>query len=438
MPLPVRSLAVLQNWDCQGCTACCRQYHVSVTPEERARIEAQGWDKEPDLQGVPLFVRSGGWFSSSYRLNQRDGGACVFLGPDNRCRIHDKYGAAAKPLACRIYPYVLVPAGDHWKLGLRFACPSAAEDRGRPLADHLAEAREYAAVLEQREATAAVAGPPPPLQKNQSVPWNDFGRIVTAVSKLLADPDDAVERRWRKVLFVVEMLRKTTFDGKGDAKKAVTGGRLSELLHVLSLAAEDEAPADPSEVPPPGWVGRTVFRPLAALYVRKDTGPDRGTAQSSAVGRLFSAVQFARGKGHVPRTHAAVPEATFDVGEKPLGELSDKTTVLLARWSRVKVESGQFCGPTNFGMAVWDGLESVAAAFAAAMWLARVLASDGFRRAELDKTSGRDVDAAVELAVRIVDDNFGFNPLVGKRQKSALKLLRNRGELSRLVAWYGR
>ena len=45
----------------------------------------------------------------------------------------------------------------------------------------------------------------------------------------------------------------------------------------------------------------------------------------------------------------------------------------------MKVESGQFCGPTNFGLPVWDGLESLAAAFAAAMWLARVLAPGGGR-----------------------------------------------------------
>src|ERR671923_280380 len=80
MPLPVRPLPVLQNWDCPGCTACCRQYHVSVTPEERARIEGQGWDEDPDLAGVPLFVRTGGWFSTGYRLNHRPDGACVFVG----------------------------------------------------------------------------------------------------------------------------------------------------------------------------------------------------------------------------------------------------------------------------------------------------------------------------------------------------------------------
>src|SRR5262245_6463957 len=365
MPLPVRSLTVLQNWDCQGCSACCRQYHVSVSPEEMKRIEAQGWADEPDLRGVPLFVRSGGWFSgSSYRLNHRSDGACVFLGPDNRCRIHARHGAAAKPLVCRIYPYSLVPAGDHWQLGLRFACPSAAADQGRPLADHLSEAREYAAVLEAQSGTEAIAAPPPPLQGSQSVSWSDLFRIVAFVSKLLADSRDSVERRWRKVLFLVSTLRKATFDGGGDPKKAVTGGRLSELLHVLSQAADDEVPVSSTEVPPPGWVGRMVFRQLVALYSRKDIGPDRGPAQAGMVGRLFSAVRFARGKGRVPQVHAAMPGATFADADRPLPGLSDRAASLLTRWARVKVESGQFCGPTNFNLAVWDGLETLAAAFA--------------------------------------------------------------------------
>lgn len=430
MSLPVRSLTVLQNWDCQGCTDCCRQYAVSVNAEERARIESQGWSQEPDFQGVRLFARSGNWLAGySYRLNHRADGACVFLGPDNRCRIHVKFGSAAKPLACRIYPYALVPAGDHWKLGLRFACPSSVEDRGKPLADHLSEARDYAAALEAEASTAAIAVPPPPLQGSQSVPWGDLFRITAALSKLLADEADTVERRWRKVLFLVATLRKARFDGRGDPKKAVTGGRMSELLHVLGEASGDEVPVSPDEVPPPGWVGRMVFRPLAALYARKDTGPDRGSAQSGPFSRLFAAVQFARGKGRVPQTHAAVPKGVrFADAEKPLGPLGDEASALLARWARVKIESGQFCGPSNFGLSVWDGLETLAAAFPAAMWLARVLVA-----------GGRPTDEAVRLAVRIVDDNFGFNKLLGGvRQKFALRLLGSKGELPKLVAWYGR
>src|SRR5689334_21654642 len=180
MPLPVRSLNVLQNWDCAGCSACCRQYHVPVTAEERARIDALEWDALSDFDGLPFFVRASR-FSSDYQLNHKPDGSCVFLGPDNRCRIHAKHGAAAKPLACRIYPYSLIPAGDHWKLGLRFACPSAAADTGRPLADHLPEAREFAAALEADATTAAITVPPPPLQKGQPATWGDFFRITTAV-----------------------------------------------------------------------------------------------------------------------------------------------------------------------------------------------------------------------------------------------------------------
>jgi lysine-N-methylase len=62
------------------------------------------------------------------------------------------------------------------------------------------------------------------------------------------------------------------------------------------------------------------------------------------------------------------------------------------------------------------------------MWLARVLSAEG-----------RPLDESIVLAVRIVDDNFGFNRLLGSvRQKFALRLLAARGELPKLVAWYGR
>jgi lysine-N-methylase len=439
--MQVRSLPVLQNWDCHSCGDCCRSYAVPVTADERRRIEGQGWEALPEFAGVPFWVRRGGEFY----LNHRADGACVFLGPDNLCRIHGKFGSAAKPLACRIYPFLLVPAGDHWNLGLRLACPSAAENKGRPLSAQLADAREYAAFFESTTAQEKLKAGPPPLAGSTVVPWGDVARIAAAVSKLLADERDPFERRWRKVLFIVSMLRKATFDGGGDPKtrrgdrgetaggsphrRAVTGGRLSEMLHVLGEAAGDEEPKTAAEVPRPSWVGRTVFRQLAAVYARKDHGAEKGTAQRGPVGRVWSAVKFAAGRGRVPKLHAALTDAaTFAAGETPLGALSDATVSLLSRWHRMKVESLQFCGPPNFGLGVWEGLESLALTFPAAMWLARVLVAGGMP-----------VDAAVTRAIRMVDDNFGFNPLLGSaRQKFALRLIANRGDLPRLVAWYGR
>ena len=379
----------------------------------------------PEFAGVPYFVKRG----REFYLNHRADGGCVFLGADNLCRIHGKFGSAAKPLACRIYPFLLVPAGDHWNLGLRLACPSAAENKGRPLSQQLADAREYAAFFESTAAPGALTAPPPPLYGAQVVPWGDIGRIAAAFSKLLAEESDPFERRWRKVLFIVAMLRKATFDGGGDPRKAITGTRLSEMLQVLADAAGDEEPESATDVPRPGWVGRTVFRQLVAVFSRKDHGAREGTARRGPISRFAAALKFAAGRGRIPKVHLALPDAaTFAAGEIPLGPLSDNAAALLARWHRLKIESLQFCGAPNFRLAVWEGLESLAVTFPAAMWLARVLVA-----------GGDTLDAAVTRAVRMVDDNFGFNPLLGAaRQKFALRLLANRGDLRRLVAWYGR
>src|SRR5205823_9000165 len=40
MSFPIRHLPVLQNWDCHVCGTCCKEYLVTITDEERKRIEA--------------------------------------------------------------------------------------------------------------------------------------------------------------------------------------------------------------------------------------------------------------------------------------------------------------------------------------------------------------------------------------------------------------
>ena len=74
MPMPVRHLPMVQNWDCHGCAHCCRDYRVPVTEEERQRILAQGWDKDPDLGDLPVIMVSGPWWRRRYRLSERGNG----------------------------------------------------------------------------------------------------------------------------------------------------------------------------------------------------------------------------------------------------------------------------------------------------------------------------------------------------------------------------
>src|SRR5262249_59322906 len=90
-----RPLPLAQNWDCHAGGTCCKEYRVAITDEERRRIESQGWEKEPDFAGVPLFTHQGPPWARTPQLNHRADGSCVFLSANGRCRIHEKFGAEA-------------------------------------------------------------------------------------------------------------------------------------------------------------------------------------------------------------------------------------------------------------------------------------------------------------------------------------------------------
>jgi lysine-N-methylase len=419
MPLPVKPLPVVQHWDCHACGDCCKTYHVRVTVPERARIESQKWDADPAMAGVVPVVHDPAF--GGHRLNHRADGSCVFLDPDNRCRIHDKFGRAAKPMACRIYPFVLVPAGDHWRAGVRFGCPSAAADKGRPLPAHAKELAEYAGLLEADAGAGVTTVPPPELKPGQSVAWPDLLRFVAAIDDRLADTSTPLERRLRQVIALADLCKKSKFD-------SLSGSRLREFLQIVSTAQAEDVPADPVAVPRPGWVGRTVFRQTVALYARKDNGPHSGVAARGRWTRVKSAFRFAVGRGAVPKLHGLIPDTTFAAAEEPAGPLSAASDALLTRYYRVKVGSVQFCGPNYYRRPFWEGLDALLLTFPAVMWLSRVFTTPGLTR-----------DEAVQLAVRTVDDHFGYNKLLGTaRQAWAVRALAERGEISRLVAWYGR
>lgn len=416
MPMPVRSLPVLQNWDCHGCSDCCRTYAVPVSADEKQRIEQQGWEADPDLKGVALFTTVKGNTS----LAHKPGGGCVFLGPDNRCRIHAKFGSAAKPIACRAYPFVLIPTGDHWRVGMRFTCPSVAANDGRPMAAHAKDAAAYAAELEPRGG-ATPHLPPPPLQGGQTVPWPDLSRFVICFVGVLSKADRPMEWKLRHLLALTKQLRMLVYD-------KVTGPRLTELLDVLAeAAAEDVPPAE--QVPPPGWVGRTVFRQLGAIFSRVDLGPNRGTmTEGGWFRRMLAGYRFAWGSGRIPRVNGLLPPGVrFEAGDQPAGPLPPEAEQLFVRYFRIKLESFQFAGPINFHLPFWVGLDSLVLVFPLTLWLARLLT-----------TADRSRVAALELALRVVDDSYGFNALLRGKLASGLRNLNLKDELPRLVAWYGR
>src|SRR5262249_14431575 len=51
----------------------------------------------------------GGLWPAMHYLTRREDGSCVFLMPDNRCRIHAELGAEAKPDVCKLFPWTVTP-----------------------------------------------------------------------------------------------------------------------------------------------------------------------------------------------------------------------------------------------------------------------------------------------------------------------------------------
>jgi lysine-N-methylase len=418
MSMPVRNLPVVQNWDCQSCGNCCRELQVHISDEERRRIEDLGWDEVEELRGRRLFVRDGWWWARRTRLNHRPDGSCVFLGKGNRCLIHERGGPEAKPLACRLYPFVLAPAGSHWRVGLRFSCPSAADNEGRPLSERATELGQYTRLIEQCQDFEGANVPPPPLQRGQRVDWADLARFAQALVDLLEDRRDRVERRLRKCLALATLCRQARFD-------KVSGGRLVEFLRVVREELEREVPVDPADVPRPGWVGRVLFRQALNIYLRKGQGENRGPATRSRLAMFRAGWRFARGRGPVPRLNALIPETTFERIEAAADPLPESAQVVLERYYVVKVNSLQFCGPLNFDLGFWDGLASLALTFPATLWLARAV--EGPR------------EQAVARSLGVIDAHFGYNPVFRTRRlRFVQRTLDGRGELEKLIAWYGR
>ena len=131
MSLPLRSLPILQNWDCHSCSDCCR-IEAAVTDEEKDA--SKGWTSPAigklrqargSRAGLGPVRRLGAETSPRRQL-------CVFDGRQSLPAAR-ALRRPAKPFVCRLFPFLLIPAGDHWRVGMHYSCPSAAENKGRPL-----------------------------------------------------------------------------------------------------------------------------------------------------------------------------------------------------------------------------------------------------------------------------------------------------------------
>jgi lysine-N-methylase len=395
---------------------------VELGDDDLRRLREQRWDRHLDYRGVRITRRKG-WLDRRRVLAHRDDDACVFLSLEGLCRIHQQFGEAAKPLHCRLYPFLRVPEGEETTLTVRRGCPSAVLGRGRPLAEHLPHLREIWAL----ESPSGSHPEPPPIAAGLDLDWPATSLLLERLEQLMADSERPLAGRFRSGLELCRGLEVLAAESTSGGAGAGVEMRLEALS---SAAAESRAALPEPMAPSPDASDR--FRQIVLEYLLflppRDQRPDGSGGLGplrSRLRTLRAAFAFHRGRGWVPRLARDQPDARFEELERPLGSLEGSVERPIEEHFLAAFATRSFALPGR--RAIVDSFRRQALAFAVIGWLLRALA--------LDREPSVDRVVAILSAVNWRHDTEAFSSAY---HADRLRGLAASGGLDDLVAWYGR
>jgi lysine-N-methylase len=436
MPSPGLLLPVFQNWACHNCGGCCREHVIGITAEEKQQIEAQGWSAADGVpEDSPLFVP----LAAGWRINHQPDGACVFLAPNGLCRIHSKFGESAKPLACRLYPYAIHPAGHIVTASLRFSCPSVVQNLGPAVSS----VRSTVEALAKEVVPASYRNAPAPdLRPGLPFDWPRMTRLLAWIERGLSDSTIAFPLRLQRVLMWISLL------GRAEPE-ALSDEHFGDLVKLLFEAANRALPDAAAPVAAPNGLARLMFRQFLAQLLRHDTAANLTSSFGARLRLLMEGLRFTFGKGMIPRLAdpnsvrvafverpgvsrpAVAPRIPFSTAEAPLTSWQSDWDELFTRYFHVKLQGLHFCGAAFYGYPVLSGFYSLALMLPATLWTARVRAA-AEQRTQLLR---RDLEAALAT----IDHNFGYSAVFSlASSRKRIEQLAAMDQLGRIAAWYSR
>lgn len=301
-----------QNFTCRSCGECCRRaFDIVVTDAEKQRYEkekAEQWFREsptaqPGASSSPFEVVASGL----NRIRKKPDGVCGFLSADNRCRIHEELGGAAKPLTCQMFPFSFDAVLGETRVVSSFCCPTVVRNDGTSLA---AQRKEIGSLARR--------------WRTSSTPTD---RPIEWVKGRALDPDLLDEMRWmfRRMLD----LQEPTFSLRRNVRRIAalvddwTRKRVIELSadkfeDYVKLTGEFAVtkPGDPAPSPPA--VARFLFRGLFFVSMVPWASRGHGVASLRLRLRLFRLLLHVHGMA--PAFHGlrfAGRRASLDLDAEP-------------------------------------------------------------------------------------------------------------------------
>ncbi len=406
MAVRLSSLPIIEHWNCHNCAACCRETVIRLDAEDVARLQSQQWEQQPEFQGVRV-VRRSVLLGRAPVLAHKADGSCVFLTAAGLCRIHEVFGADAKPLACRQFPLQVVRWERKTFATVLRSCPSAAAERGRPVSEHLGFLKRLVKDEGGRVAAPAVAG-------RVRRGWNDFEYVASALERCLTDERLPLVRRVAKCVRFCNLIEQCRW--KHLAPESVAGViQAAEELsdHELGELFRDRVV--------PGKRTSRLFRRLGAHFVRCFPGgkPTRTLRDHwyamRASGRLAKAHTLPADLH--PRFAAVASEQL----ERALGPLGDDVLKPLERCFVAHAVSRRYA-LSHSNSSLLDSTRRLTFMHPMAMWLLRWLAVDREPTAE----------DMIEIVVALE------RGMATAGLDRAVHWLAESRELERLAAWYAR
>jgi Fe-S-cluster containining protein len=326
------------------CGDCCRDFPVSLSPAEVARLQARDWTPVLGKPGPVVQHASYGGVDGDF-LRRRADGACIFLGEDSLCELHRRFGEGDKPLACRLFPFTLTGGESDGRplVGAHFSCSAIAAGEGEPVVQRRRGLEE---LLEEFEGLRSLPAREGPLRFDARLA---YGRpeVELVLDLLVRELEDAGRPLPERLLAVTKFV--SLFSQS--ALPSLEGETARKL--VASFAAGFHQQVRRGLLRPQGGTPpmpeRLLFRQLLAFTVRRDpamllqAGPLRRATRR--LGNLLAGIGFVAGNGSIlpvgrtrrvrlrdvrlraPAADLSTPEADGALTRYLVGHLSARTII---------------------------------------------------------------------------------------------------------------